>query len=129
MLEDDVDVHEAVAQDGVGPGEGDEGEGKDGHFLVVAGDGAHEIGDDVDEGEGEDADKGAVAEVLDLAADDGVVGFAELEGEDGGAGDVAGAEVEKPNAIQQPADFDQRSGDAEHPLGDEEIEQEEGGGG
>ncbi len=129
LLEDDVDVHEAVTEDSVGPGDGDEGEGKDGHFLVVARDGAHEKGDDVDDGEGEDADDGAVAEVLDLAANDGVVGLVQLEGEDGGAGEIAGAEVEQPDAVEQPADLDQRGGDSKHALGDEEVEQEQGDGG
>ena len=55
-LEDEIDVHQAVADDGPAEGEGEEDERKAGELSHQVRDGeVGEVGDDVEEGEGRDA--------------------------------------------------------------------------
>ena len=52
-LEDEIDVHQAVADDRPAEGEGDEDQRKAGELSIRSGDGEIEqIGDDVEQGEG-----------------------------------------------------------------------------
>ncbi len=59
--EDDIDVHQAVAHDGVGQGERNQHDAEHAHLHIGIGHRAHHVRQNIEEGEGQDAIEGAVA--------------------------------------------------------------------
>ena len=93
-LEDEVDVHEAVPDDGPGEGKGQEDEGEaddvleDGVYRDV-----EQEGNDVEQGEGDDGDQGAAGKPLELLALERVFRAAGAQEEECGGGDVVEGHV------------------------------------
>ena len=79
FLENDVDVHQPVAQNRVGPGERNQRQRQHRQVHGVIGRHAHHVRDRVDQRERQNAEQRAVAQPGQLAAHDGVVGAAQLE--------------------------------------------------
>ncbi len=78
---------------------------------------AEQVGDDVKRREGPDAHHGSIAQPGELAAHDGIVGMAHLRGEHGGSGEVHRAQECQPDAVEQPARFEDGRGRG-HPAVD-----------
>jgi len=105
LLEDDIDVHEAVAEDRVSPGDGDEREAEDREFHDGVGSNAQGEGNDVKQGKGEDAEDGTVAEPLHLLTEDRVFHAPVFVGEDGSTEEIVEAQEGEADTVEIPADF------------------------
>ena len=79
LLEDDIDIHQPVAQDRVGPGHRDQNQREHGHLLVMAGQSADHIRHSVNQGERHDPEQRSVAQILQLPPDQRIVGVWGLE--------------------------------------------------
>ena len=128
LLEDDVHVHQPVAQDGVAPGERHQDQCQHRHAHHRARDHPQQIGADIKDGERQHAQHHAVAQPLELVAQRGVVGAAVLQGEHAGAQQVDRCQVGQPGLVEQPAHLEQRGGRADHARTRAHIRQEDEGG-
>jgi len=122
LLEDDVDVHQPVAQDRVGPGERDEAEKQHAqpHRLRRRHAGCKRQG--VGKGEGHDAGESAVAEPLQLLAHDRVGGLAEAQMQRQPPCQIAGRKQRHPQAVNQPVQLDERNRAAHDARGEAELQ-------
>ena len=71
----------------------------------MAGYGSQNVRKGVEESKRQDAEDGAVAEVFQLAANDGIVGAGQVGGEDDGASQVKDHFIAHHDAIEHPAQF------------------------
>ncbi len=107
--EEDFHVHQPVAHHRIGQGQRDQHHGEH-HQLQVLARQASETGirQHVEDGAGEESADGAIAQPLQLLADEGIVGAAALNREDDGAQSIRGEGKDAVDAVEPPADFDQR---------------------
>src|SRR5262249_12326403 len=105
--EDDVDIHEPVAQDGVGNGEWDQRERDHRVVHIRAERDVQDERDRVEQRERREAEEDAVAQPFELLADDGVFGSPVAVLEDDGARNVAEAEECHPDAVEEIAHIEE----------------------
>ena len=108
--EDDVHVHQPVTHNGVGQGERNQRQREHRHLQVGVGNRAHGVGQHVEQGERQDSAEGAVAQPLELLAHDGVLGLAVFHAQRKPSGDVGDGPEHHPDAVQHPAQLEQRNG-------------------
>ena len=123
--EDDIHVHQPVPHDGIGQGERDQGQRKDGHLLVGVGDLPGRIGQDIEHGKRQDAAKRAVAQPLELLPDDGILGLAVLRVQGERAHQVWQHREHQPHAVEHPAQLNQRYGHDQRTRGGRQVDGEQ----
>ena len=115
--EDDIDIHQPVAHDGVGEGQRDQHQRQYRHLHVGIGQGAHRVGSDIENRERQDPAEDAIAQPLKLLAHDRIVGLAILRAQHQAAREIDAGEKGRPEAVHEPAYLHQRHVDAQHSGG------------
>ncbi len=125
LLENDVDVHQPVAQNRVSPRQRHQDQRQHRHLLVMPGKRSEQIWHGVDQGERHDAQQRAVAHVLQLPPHQRIFGVRGLHRQNHGAGQVENAQQEHPDPVQEPIDFHRRRRHPQHPLGYQDINRQQ----
>ena len=126
-FEDEVGVHEPVADDGPTESERQEDEGEAGELLQKDGNGdAGEVGDGVKECEGQNGEQGSAGEPLKLLPEQGGVGSGIAAQEEDGGEDKIGGHVGGGDLVELEAKGE--GGLPEHDSSDAETDDAERGG-
>jgi len=123
--EENIDVHQPVARDGIGQGQRDERQRKDRKPHILVGQHPQRIGRDVQDRKRQDAAEGPVAQPLQLLAHDGVFGFAVCQAQHQSAQQVGKHQQRLPDAVEHPAQFQQRDADLQGAGGDRQPKRKE----
>ncbi len=111
--EQNIDIHQAVAHDGIRQTERHQDKRKDREFQVVVGNGPQREWHGIEQRERENAAAHAVAQPLELLADHGVLGLAITDGERDPAGEVRRNYRNQPDPVEHPTHFLEGDGGAD----------------
>jgi hypothetical protein len=99
LLENDIDVHEPVAQDRIGPGNGHQDQRQHRELHEAVGHDPQHVRDDVNDRKRQNAENSPIAQPLQLSADDRILGSAELECEVPSAQQICRTEEREPEPV------------------------------
>ncbi len=125
--EEDVHIHQAVPDDGIGQRERHQHQRGHGKLLIIAGHRPQHIGQHVEQHERQHPGEGAVTQPLQLPPHDGVLGLAVFGAQRKPAHDVGKAGQQHPQAVQAPVQLKQREIHLERSGREGQVQQIQGG--
>ena len=120
--EEDVDVHQPVAHDGIGQSERNQHHRQHRQRLIIAGNCPKCVRQRVEHGERRYPADGAVAQPFELLPHDGIFGFAVFDVQSVGAQQVQDCREHGPGPVQQPAQVDIRDSGLQRSGGNPQVE-------